>query len=125
SAINNQQSTINNSPLPEISQTLSRSRRSGILSGAAIVIFSLIWFYLATFVIVPANSVQVYGVAESTYFQRYGALGDSSTDILKSIVTRPDLVWQIASEPARVAYLAGLLAIFAWFPLLGGEILLL
>ena len=32
---------------------------------------------------------------------------------------------QIASEPARVAYLAGLLVIFAWLPLLGLEIVLL
>lgn len=125
STISNQQSSINNSPLPELQHALSRSRRLGILSGAAILVFSLAWFYVATFVIVPANSAQVYGIAESTYFQRYGALGDSSTDILKSIVTRPSLVWQIASEPARMAYLVGLLAIFAWFPLLGVEILLL
>ena len=125
STISNQQSIINNSALPDFQQALSRSQKLGILSGAAILLFSLVWFYVATFVIVPANSAQVYGVAESTYFQRYGALGDSSTDILKSIVTRPDLVWQIAREPARVAYLAGLLAIFAWFPLLGAEILLL
>ncbi|MBK8797918.1 MAG: DUF2079 domain-containing protein [Anaerolineales bacterium] len=85
----------------------------------------LIWFYIATFVIVPAHAAEVYGAAESTYFQRYGALGNSSTDILKSVVTRPDLVVQIASEPARVAYLAGLLVIFAWLPLLGLEIVLL
>ena len=125
STISNLQSTINNSAQANLRHALNRSRRSGILSGAAIIVFSLAWFYLATFVIVPANSQPVYGIAESTYFQRYGALGDSSTDILKSIVTRPDLVWQIASEPARVAYLAGLLAIFAWFPLLGVEIVLL
>ncbi len=93
--------------------------------GATIFVAGLIWFYIATFVIVPAHAAEVYGAAESTYFQRYGALGNSSTDILKSVVTRPDLVVQIASEPARVAYLAGLLVIFAWLPLLGLEIVLL
>lgn len=93
--------------------------------GAIIFVAGLIWFYIATFVIVPAHAAEVYGAAESTYFQRYGALGNSSTDILKSVVTRPDLVVQIASEPARVAYLAGLLITFAWLPLLGLEIVLL
>ena len=55
-----------------------------------------IWFYLATFVIVPANAAEVYNTVESTYFQRYGALGDSAADIFISLFTRPQLVWQIA-----------------------------
>ncbi len=85
----------------------------------------LVWFYLATFVIVPANAAEVYNTAESTYFQRYGALGDSAADIFISLFTRPQLVWQIASEPARVAYLVGLFVAFAWFSLLGIELVLL
>jgi len=120
-----QQSTVDSSPRSEPVSGLLRSRRTGLLSGVAILLLALLWFYLATFVVVPAHALQVYGVEESTYFQRYGALGNSPADILKSILTRPDLVWQIASEPARVAYLVGFLVIFAFFPLLGGEILLL
>ena len=85
----------------------------------------LLWFYVATFVIVPAHAADLYGVSESTYFQRYGALGDSSSDILISILTRPDLVIQIASEPPRVDYLVGLFVIFAWLPVVGLEIALL
>lgn len=94
-------------------------------AGAAVLLLGLLWFYLATFVIVPAHAATVYGAAESTYFQRYGALGDSSADILRSIVTRPDLVLAIVAEAQRIAYLVGLLVIFAWLPLLGLEIVLL
>lgn len=113
------------SPRPAPEHILLRSRRIGLISGAAILLFALTWFYLATFMIVPAHALQVYGVEESTYFQRYGALGNSPAGILESILTRPALVWQIASEPARVAYLTGLLVIFACFPLLGVDLLLL
>lgn len=95
------------------------------LPGALVLLIGVVWFYIATFVIVPAHAAEVYGVTESTYFQRYGALGNSSTDILTSIVTRPDLVLEIASEPPRTAYLIGLLVIFAWLPLLGIEVALL
>ncbi len=87
--------------------------------------FSLAWFYLATFVIVPAHAAQVYGAAESAYFQRYGALGNSPLDIARSFFTQPGVVWQIASEPARTAYLWQLLAGFGLFALLAPEILLL
>jgi uncharacterized membrane protein len=97
----------------------------GMTAGLAVLLLGLVWFYLATFVIVPAYAQPLYGAAESTYFQRYGALGDSATDILRSFVTQPQLVWSIAGEPPRVAYLLGLLAAFALLPLLGVEIVLL
>lgn len=93
-------------------------------AGATVFIIGLLWFYVATFVIVPAHAAELYGVTESTYFQRYGALGDSSLDIVVNILTRPDLVFQIASEPPRVDYLVGLFAIFAWLPLIGLELVL-
>jgi len=111
--LSNLQSPISNLPI------------APYLAGAAVLLFSLLWFYLATFVIVPAHAATVYGATESTYFQRYGALGDSSADILRSIATRPDLVLTIAAEAPRVAYLVGLLVAFAWLPLLGVEIVLL
>ncbi len=97
----------------------------GIATGLAILVIGLSWFYIATFVIVPTYAQPLYGTFESTYFQRYGALGDSSADILRSFVTQPQVVWAIASEPPRVAYLLGLLAAFALFPLLGLEVVLL
>jgi uncharacterized membrane protein len=91
----------------------------------AVTLLALAWFYLATFVIVPAHAVTVYGVAESGYFARYGALGDSPLDIVKSFFTRPALVWQIASETPRVDYLRNLLLAFGGFGLLAPEIILL
>ncbi|MCC9078825.1 DUF2079 domain-containing protein [Litorilinea aerophila] len=96
-----------------------------LASALGVMVLSLAWFYLATFVIVPAHAATVYGVAASSYFQRYGALGDSPADILRSFFTRPELVWQIATEPARLAYLRGLLAPFGFLALLAPEILLL
>ena len=87
--------------------------------------FSLAWFYIATFVVVPAHAAPVYGAAESAYFQRYGALGNSPVDILKSFFSQPGPVWQIATEPARVAYSWHLLAGFGLAALLAPEILLL
>jgi uncharacterized membrane protein len=110
------------------SPSLPRSPSPNPLSsfvGAAVFVFGLLWFYIATFVIVPAHAAGLYGVTESTYFQRYGALGDSSLEIVINILTRPDLVFQIASEPPRVDYLIGLFVIFAWLPLVGLELILL
>ena len=101
------------------------SIRSGFIAGGAVTIASLVWFYVATFVIVPANAMAVYGVAESGYFQRYGALGDSPVDILKSFFTQPDVVWQIATEPVRIQYVVNLLMVFGFLSLFGGEVLLL
>lgn len=117
-------------PSPVSNRSISKSpnRQSPIspcFAGATVLLLSLLWFYLATFVIVPAHAATVYGAAESTYFQRYGALGDSSVDILRSIVTRPGLVLTIAAEPPRVAYLVGLLVMFAWLPLWGLDVMLL
>ncbi|MBX3010900.1 MAG: DUF2079 domain-containing protein [Caldilineaceae bacterium] len=90
-----------------------------------VLLAALCWFYLATFVIVPANAPQIYDTAESVYFGRYGALGNSPLDILKSFFTQPGLVWQIASEPARAAYFWDLLAPFGLLSLLAPEVLLL
>lgn len=90
-----------------------------------VMLGTLTWFYLATFVIIPAYAPQIYDTAESVYFGRYGALGDSPVDIFKSFFTQPGLVWQIATEPARVHYLWGLLAPFGLLSLLAPEIMLL
>jgi uncharacterized membrane protein len=99
--------------------------RGGLIAGALVCALSLVWFAVATFVIVPAHAVEVYGVAESGYFARYGALGDSPADIVISLITQPFLVWQILSEPARLNYLWELVAGFGLLPLLAPEVLLL
>ncbi len=96
-----------------------------LLLSVLVMLAVLVWFYLATFVIVPTHAVQVYDTAESVYFGRYGALGDSPADILKSFFTQPGRVWELATEPVRVRYLWGLLAPFALLSLLAPEIILL
>ncbi|MGL4650287.1 MAG: DUF2079 domain-containing protein, partial [Caldilineaceae bacterium] len=103
----------------------ARPTSPGFVWGAAIAIVSLAWFAVATFVIVPRFAAPLYGVAESGYFARYGALGDSPLDIVRSFVTQPATVWQILTEPARLQYLWRLVAPFALLPLLAPEVLLL
>ncbi len=95
------------------------------LLGGALALASLAWFYVATFVIVPAHAVEVYGVAESGYFRRYGALGDSPLDIVRSFFVRPQVVWAVATEPARLAYLYNLLAPYAFLALIAPEVVLI
>lgn len=95
------------------------------LVALAVCALSLAWFYIATFVIVPAHAAELYGVAESGYFARYGALGNSPLDIFKSFFTRPGVVWSIATEPARLAYVRGLLMPFGFLSLLAPEIIVL
>jgi uncharacterized membrane protein len=92
--------------------------------GLGLALVSLAWWAVATFVIIPQYVVQTYGTEEAFYFQRYGELGDSPIEVARSLVTRPALVWQIASEPARLQYLLGLLLSAGLLvPLLAPEIL--
>lgn len=94
--------------------------------GLALAAVSLVWFGLATFVIVPHYAPLKYGISESVYFQRYGELGDSPQAVVRSLLTRPALVWEIVTEPARLQYLLGLLlAAGGILPLLAPEVLLL
>jgi uncharacterized membrane protein len=104
---------------------LSVFRSAGFWAGTAVAALSLLWFYVATFVIVPIHAAAVYGVAESGYFQRYGALGDSPLSIVMSFFTQPGVVWQIATEPVRLRYVFNLLVVFGFLSLPGGELLLL
>ena len=94
--------------------------------GLGLAAVSLVWFGVATFVIVPYYAPLKYGVEESVYFQRYGELGDSPLAVAQTLVTRPGLVWQIVSEPARLQYLFGLLlSAGLLLPLLAPDVLLL
>ncbi len=99
--------------------------KKGKLIGGGVVIASLLWFYIATFVIVPAYGAEIHRTAQSVYFERYGALGNSPLDIIKNIFTHPKLVWSVASEPARVRYLLALFASFGFLSLLGLDVLIL
>ncbi len=96
-----------------------------LLAGAAVLVLGLAWFYVATFIIIPHHAAQVYGVAQTPYVARYGELGESFGDVLKSLVTRPHVALRIALEPPRAGYLIRLLAGTGFLAVLGPEILLL
>ncbi len=106
-------------------QGATANSRLPVLAGLALGLLALAWFAAATFVIVPRHALPLYGQAESLYFARYGALGDSPVDILRSLVTRPGLVWNILAEPARQIYLRDLLLPFGFLALLAPDLLLL
>ncbi|MGC8782693.1 MAG: DUF2079 domain-containing protein, partial [Anaerolineae bacterium] len=99
--------------------------RPALLVGAALLGLGLLWFYVATFVVIPHYAAQAYGLAQTPYVARYGELGESFGDVLVALVTRPWIALRIAAEPARAGYLIGLLAATGFLALLGPEILLL
>lgn len=100
-------------------------RLPGLAAGAAVALFGLAWFYIATFVIVPRFAAEAYAIGQTPYAARYGALGDSFADVVIALITRPLTVLRIAAEPLRAGYLAGLLLPVAGLALLGPEVLLL
>jgi uncharacterized membrane protein len=95
------------------------------LAGAIVMLAGLAWFYVATFVIIPANAAAAYGLSESPYVARFGALGDSFGDVARSMITRPGMVLRIALEPLRLDYMLRLLAPVGFLALFGPEILLI
>jgi len=107
----------------------ARGQRSGdrwmVWVGMAVIVAALAWFVLATFAIVPAFGAEVHRTANSVYFQRYSALGNSPISIFKNLLTNPGLVWSVASEPARIQYLLALFAGFGFLSLLGLDVLII
>jgi uncharacterized membrane protein len=83
--------------------------------GLALMVVSLAWFYVATFLIVAPLARQVYGTEGPIYLSsRYAGLGDGLAGLLT--------LW---GEPDRLRYLAGLFASVGWLALLAPEYLLL
>ena len=97
---------------------------SGAVVGSAIFTLGLAWFYVTTFVVIPHYAGLAYGIDQTPYAARFGELGDSFGDVLRSLVTRPLAVLKIALEPLRLRYLFGLLIPTALLGLFGAEILL-
>ena len=92
------------------------------LHGLAMMVISLLWFYVATFIIVAPLAHEVYGTHGPIYLSsRYTGLGDGSGDLLARLGEILDLPGNID----RLTYLAGLLASVGWLALLAPEILLL
>ncbi len=99
------------------------TRRPALL-GVLVFLAGLAWFYVATFVIIPSHAAQAYGLNETPYVARFGALGDSFGDVVRTILTRPGTVLRVVFEPLRLGYLLKLLAPVGFLALFGPEILL-
>lgn len=94
---------------------VSRCRRHGL----ALMGLSLAWFYVATFLIVAPLARQVYGTPGPVYFaHRYLPQGPGISAWLSGLL-------QLAFEPERLLYLAGLLASVGGLALLAPDDLLL
>jgi uncharacterized membrane protein len=92
------------------------------LHGLALVAVSLAWFYVATFLIVAPLARQVYGTPGPVYLaSRYAGFEGG----LAGLVGRAGEALALLGEPARLGYLAGLLASAGWLALLAPEYLLL
>lgn len=103
----------------------SPAPRAPLVAGLVVLVAGLAWFYISTFVIIPVYAAQAYGLSETPYAARFGALGDSVGDVVRSLFTRPLLVLQIALEPLRVAYVVRLLAPVGFLALFAPEYLAL
>jgi uncharacterized membrane protein len=112
-------SLIPRSLIPLFPDSLLTPRR---LHGLALMAVSLIWFYVATFLIVAPLAREVYGTDGPIYLSsRYTDLGDGAGGLLARL-------WEaltLLGEPDRFAYLAGLFASVGWLALLAPELLLL
>lgn len=90
--------------------------------GVATAVASLLWFFLAVFVVIPHFNPQ----GQSHYFSRYyDWLGDNGWEIVAQVITHPGLVWQRLVSQTGPAYQARLLGPVAYLSLLGLPMLLL
>jgi uncharacterized membrane protein len=81
-------------------------RQAGLRWGAASVGVGAAWFLACIYLIVPAFS------ASGSYqlFQRYAEVGGGLSGLLSTLLTRPGAILAMLTEPARISYIAGLLA---------------
>jgi uncharacterized membrane protein len=90
--------------------------------GLALMVVSMAWFYVATFLIVAPLARQVYGTEGPIYLSsRYAGLGNGLTGLL----AHPGNTLALLREPDRLRYLVGLFASVGWLALLAPEYLLL
>ncbi len=92
-----------------------RSRRFG----TAVLASSAAYFLVVSTVLMPALGGKIYR------FDRYASVGDSPVNIIRTIVTRPNVIWRTITHPEKLAYLGRLLATTAGLPLLAPTTLIL
>jgi uncharacterized membrane protein len=89
--------------------------------GIATLAASILWFWIAVYIIIPHFSLE----ARSPFMSYYDELGGNPLQIGFTLLTRPRLAWQLLFTSDRLAYLLALLAPVAFLSLLAPQILLL
>jgi uncharacterized membrane protein len=88
--------------------------RDWLLGGLTIVL-AMGYFAALMYWVIPAFSV----TGDHLFLGFYSYLGDSPLEIIATTITRPDLVLESLSQPAKLAYLRDVLTPFAYLPLVG------
>lgn len=105
-----------------IALALYAALRSGFRRPALLLAgMSLLYLYLATYVVMP----YVNGLSGPTYLYRYSQFGASLREMAWNMLNRPQLYWDWLLRPDILAYLTGLLTSGGWIALAAPDILII
>jgi uncharacterized membrane protein len=89
--------------------------------GGLTVVLALALFIAVMYWVIPAHST----TGNHIFLGYYSQLGDSPLEIVRTTITRPDLVLKKLWQPSKLRYLCDVLTPFAYLPLLGLPVLLI
>jgi len=69
-------------------------------AGALTFLGSVCWFYVAVFLISPRFSP----TGQNVHMERYAYLGQTPQELISTVLTQPDLIWEQLVVKARVGY---------------------
>ncbi len=106
--------------LPPASAAPPASERRERRNGLVLAVTAAVWFVVATRVVIPAfNDVGPF------YDEFFGELGDSPTEIAKTVITDPELVVDKLDEAQGLDYVRGIVGPFGYTGLAAPALLLL
>jgi len=88
--------------------------------GLGLAAGGLLWFSLATFVIIPLHNP----AGASPYLSRYDHLGGSPVEVVRTVLSRPEIILQEAQNPVKAAYLLTLFRPVIFLPFVAPATLL-
>jgi uncharacterized membrane protein len=89
-------------------------------TGLVLFLLSVVWFYLAFFIIIPPLNKGIIG-----YFNIYPYFGDKPFEIIKNAVSHPLTVIQVLFTEGKIKYIACLIGPLCFLPLLGFQAFIL
>lgn len=98
-----------------------RDGRQDVALGGAVLVGAVVWAVMTIAVLIPWFE----GSGSYTYVNRYESLGSSPGEIVRTALTRPDLVLATLLEPVKLEFALSFFAPFAFLPLLAPELLVL